>query len=262
MCVLMVGALLAGLLLPLVLRLTSVLNSRRHGINQSLVYPLLPPAAWLLGAGWLWQTKPEVWFIYYLHTAVWAFVGVAATLMWKNRGALQTTAAALLGGLSTFILVLFTYVNVSQAQRLSESATWNWNSYREFVECIDQSLTATENSLGKIAAFRVWGPTFPDVLIELSRKHEHWQFTRTNDFWERSDLAIQHGRDVEAVVVTEILSPVERDISAPAQDYPEIKSAWMTWSQHFLNQLWKDPKWKPNRYICQRGRWQAFIFTN
>jgi hypothetical protein len=34
----------------------------------------------------------------------------------------------------------------------------------------------------------------------------------------------------------------------------------MTWSAHYLNLLWTKPGWKPNRHICQRGRWSAFFF--
>jgi hypothetical protein len=137
--------------------------------------------------------------------------------------------------------------------------------YREFVDCIDQRLTELEKNLGTSNSqgrpFRAWFPTFPDVTVELSRRHPDWEYTRTNDFWSRIHLAVEHGHEVEAVIVTETLGWADRTISAPLSEHPEIESIWMTWNQHYLHQLNSDPAWKPrNRYLCQRGRWQAFLY--
>ena len=230
---------------------------------------LLPSAAWVLGSLWLWNSKPEVWFVYYIHLSLWCFAGIVALKLWLKRESFGELARPLLAGFALLvagITGLFGYVDISQASRLGSSATWKWSTYDDFVGCIDQRLVKLEHDLRARSVisgdqiFRVWNPTFPDITVELSRKHPEWEFSRTNDFWERANLAVQHGRDVEAVVVTEMLRWEERTISAPASQHPEITSVWMTWKDYFLNRLWLDQNWKPNRYLCQRGRWQAFLF--
>ncbi|MFZ8406846.1 hypothetical protein ACO1L8_14490, partial [Staphylococcus aureus] len=78
-----------------------------------------------------------------------------------------------------------------------------------------------------------------------------WEFTRTNDFWERAHLAIRHGYDVEAVVVPETVGYAERFVSTPMKDRHDIESIWMTWKGYFLHYLNDDPQFKPDhRYIC------------
>ncbi|MGZ3689696.1 MAG: hypothetical protein ACXVBW_15435, partial [Bdellovibrionota bacterium] len=155
---------------------------------------------------------------------------------------------------------IFLYVDGVQVVNLAHSKSWNWATYHDFIDCIDTQLVQLDEKLGHPHPFRVWDPTFPDITVELSKRHPDWEFTRTNDFWSRADLAIQHGRDVEAVAVPETVNLAERTISAPQSEFPNIQSAWMTWNEHFLNRLWREEGWKPNRWLCQRGRWQAFLF--
>jgi hypothetical protein len=138
--------------------------------------------------------------------------------------------------------------------KLNEGYSWNWKTYNRFVDCIDKQLTA-------LGSKKVWVPTFPDVTIELSRRHRDWEFTRTNDFAERETLALKHGQEVDALVATETLQRIEREIDAPAKDYPYIRSSWMHWQPYYLHKFLDMPNWKPERYICQTGRWQAFIFS-
>ncbi|MEK6704340.1 MAG: hypothetical protein AABZ06_00985 [Bdellovibrionota bacterium] len=226
---------------------------------------LLPASAWVLSSAWLWHSKPEVWFVYYIHIATWCFTGLAGLKLWLHFKSTQKSIFLFLLGLPllsamAFSAVVFGYVDVSQAMRLGSSKTWHWKTYNEFVECVDGRLSKLESELKLTGPFRVWCPTFPDITIELSRKHPHWELTRTNDFWQRAPLAIKHGHEVEAVVITETLHWDERDISTPASEHPELQSEWMIWKEYFLNRLWVDPGWKQNRYICQRGRWQAFLF--
>jgi len=230
---------------------------------------LAPSAGWVLGAIWLWHTKPEVWFVYYIHISVWCFVGL---LLFEFRDAWtkQATASSRTVAYSVTALVvamtgLDAYVNVTQARHLGKAQSWNWNTYRDFIDCIDERLKIEELRVKKITpdkSFSVWDPTFPDITIELSRRHPDWELTRTNDFSERAELALRHGREVDVVVVPETLQWAERNISGPLDDYPEISSVWMNWNAYFLNRLWRESGWKPQRYLCQRGRWQAFIFMN
>ncbi len=219
---------------------------------------LVPAGAWVLGAAWLWHTKPEVWFTYYMHASAWVFAGVAALFLWKRNQA--RWMAALVGGVVIPSLAIFAYTNAWQVSRLSKGTSWKWDTYHSFVDCVDERLTRLEKETGSPKPFRVWCPTFPDITIELLRRHPDWELSRTNDFHERWDVGLQHGRDVDAMVVTETLGWTERDVSAPMSEKPEITSTWMTWDGYFLVKLWREQGWKPNRHVCQKGRWQAFIF--
>lgn len=242
------------------------------GIQNYTSLNLVPSAAWVIGSLWLWYTKPETWFTYYLHAAIWTFVALAALKYWRNlrHEAPESkktifffkTTITLNALLSLFMVVIYGYIDVSQAIRLGKSQSWRWETYYDLVQCIDQQLIQLEKRLNHPQPFRIWAPTFPDVTIELSMRHPQWELTRTNDFWELQDRAIQHGREVEAVVVPETINYEERNLSGPLSEFPEVQSAWMTWDGYFLRRLWDEPGWKPDRYLCQRGRWQAFIFMN
>jgi hypothetical protein len=127
---------------------------------------------------------------------------------------------------------------------------------------VDRALEPLAAKKGPNQPLQVWAPTFPDITIELSRRHPDWDLSRTNDFWSRSNLAIMHGYSTDAVVVTETLNWPERDIDAPWNQHPEVRSVWMDWKDYYLNRFITTPGWKPNRHLCQKGRWQAFIFMN
>ncbi len=229
---------------------------------------LAPAAAWILSSCWLWNSKPEVWFTYYIHISLLCFLTLALLRAFNNSKSPTVSTAALKGTLSLLglgLVLCFSVIDSDQLSKMSRSPSWRWETYGDFVDCVDKRLTELETTLQTTTApapkpFRVWCPTFPDITIELSRRHPDWELTRTNDFWERVPLALQHGRDVEAVVVTESINPAERLISSPASEHPEIQSVWMTWKGYFLHNLYDEPGWKPNRYYCQRGKWQAFIF--
>lgn len=223
---------------------------------------LAPASAWVLGSIWLWHNKPEVWFVHYIHAAVWCFAGVLLLKAWQNRARLWEGLVPLyaLGATAAALVLMFASTDISQARSLAQSPSWKWSSYEELIDCIDRQLIGLHERLGRPKPFRVWDPTFPDVIIELSRRHPDWEFTRTNDFWERRDKAIRHGHEVEAVVVPETLSHAERWIDERSSARPDIVSVWMTWDGYFLKYLWNDPAWVRDRHICQVGRWQAFLF--
>jgi hypothetical protein len=232
---------------------------------------LLPAAGWIIGSIWLCQSKPEVWFLYYVHISVWCFSGLALLQLWRQaqqsrllkRSHLFSRLAL---GASTSLLVsilsIFTYVDLKQAIQLQNTVSWHWPTYYSFVDCVDEQLTELEKKRPPHPdrPFQVWSPTFPDITIELSRRHPHWELTRTNDFWDRAPLAIEHGRRVDAVVVPETINWEERDVSGKPENHPEMRSAWMYWRGYFLSQLLDIPGWKPNRWVCQKGRWQAYIY--
>lgn len=258
-----------GILYPLGLRAYDLIQGKP--LNLSPADPsqiqLAPAAGWILGSMWLWNGKPEVWFVYYIHLSVWCFAGIALLKLWLARGELPKLSNTLpLGALVTLCvatLAVFTLVDVDQASHLGATHTWNWDVYHDFVSCIDRELINIKshvNSEGR--QFTVWAPTFPDTTIELSLRHPEWDFSRTNDFSSRTQLAMQHGFESDVVVVTEMLNWPERDIDGPWANYPEIHSVWMDWKEYFLTNLYNAPKFKPFRYLCQKGRWQAFIFAN
>jgi len=232
----------------------------RGNPHPSCSLSLLPAVGWVVGALWIWTSKPEVWFMYYLHIATWCLVGLGALKLWQSQGPLRVPVGVGLIGLLTFITGIFAYVDIQQARQLGATQSWNWPAYTSWIDCVDQRLTQLDKNLGHKRPFQVWDPTAPDITVELSRRHPDWEFTRTNDFLTRSDLAIQHGWETSAVVVTETFNWSELTVSDKAERFPELQSVWMRWQGYFLNTLWKSPGWKPNRFICQRGRWQAFLF--
>jgi hypothetical protein len=228
---------------------------------------LVPAAGWVIGTAWLWHNKPEVWFVYYIHLAVWTFAGIALLKLWRNwsKEDFKNSARRLypLSGLTALIAAsTFFYIstNLTQADELGKNPTWNWNTYHEFVSCIDHTLSQYAAQRPQNAPFKVWAPTFPDVTIELSRRHPQWDLSRTNDFHARTYLALQHGFEVDAMVVTETLNWQERNIDAPWSQHPDVHSVWMDWNGYYLHQFMTMPSWKPIRHLCQKGRWQAFIF--
>lgn len=226
---------------------------KRTPIPES-VHAWVPSAAWVLGAMWLWHTKPEVWFTYFFHAATWTFVGIA--LLRLARGA-RLALGSTLGAMAALLLA----ISIGHGSSLAKDGSWNWRTYDEFIGCIDEQLVKLERDLGSPKPFRVWAPTFPDITIELSRRHPDWQLTRTNDFHSRNHLAIRHGHQVQAVVVPETINLASREISAPMSEHPEVESIWMTWKDYYLHQLHEDPAFKPSRrWLCQRGRWVAFIY--
>jgi hypothetical protein len=217
---------------------------------------LLPAAAWVLSACWLVETKPEVWFVYYIHVALWCLMGLLGLAAWRTRSRWALSALAFE---TSLVAAVFLHIDSRQLWQMSEVGYWNWDTYHHWVDCVDRQLTGLEARLPH-TEFRVWCPTWPDITVELSRRHPNWDLTRTNDFWDRAPLAIQHGNNAEAVVVTESINLAEREIDAPMSQNPTVLSIWMTWREHFLNTLWTQAGWKPDRYLCQTGRWQAFIF--
>lgn len=255
------------LIVPMV-RTTALVLRGKKLTHSSSSLNLIPASGWLLGAAWLFHSKPEVWFIYYFHAAFCCFCGLAALKIWLSKSETRPLFGGLLGAAMGISVAIFGWVDVTQAVRLGATQTWHWDTYYSLIDCVDDQLTRYQSTLATLAPlgsekpFRVWCPTFPDITIELSRRHPDWELTRTNDFWVRRDLAIQHGKNVEAVVIPETVNFEERFISGPAEKYPHIHSTWMLWKDYFLNQLWVEPGWKPNRAICQRGRWQAFLFMD
>lgn len=237
----------------LVLATAFVLREKRGGREgRSLVGAFV----WLLSALYLWHTKAEVWFTHYFHLAFWAWaLLVLFEARAKRVGRLAVALPALVG--AAFLLG-----QVAQTARLEATTTWHWRIYDRWIDCIDAILSEEHAKRGRPEVFRVWDPTFPDVTVELSRRHPGWEFTRTNDFYQRADLAVRHGYAVDAMVVTEIFRPDETVFRGEQAWRPHNRSVWMQWESYFLNRLEKDPAFKPRRFLCQNGRWDAFIYLN
>lgn len=251
--------------------------SPRVGSTQdpSLKPPSLEPATlWLLSALYLWHRKPEVWFTYFHHLALWTWVAIALHRAWLLRTKTAArTARALTAPLSTLITVgltsLILTINagaaLTLARDISRASYWSWGSYLKWVDCIDQRILrrypgGIAQEQGKTRPLKVWGPTPPDVLVTLSKRHPDWNLTRVNDFPARTLLALEHGHQVDAMVTTEVLNWDEREIDGPMDEHPDVQSSWMNWDEYFLKDFLAMPDWLPERHICQVGRWQAFIY--
>ena len=209
--------------------------------------------AWLVSALYLWHTKAEVWFTHYFHLAYWALV---LLVLWELPARARRAAFAL----PLFVGALFLYGQIAQTARLESSRTWHWDTYEAWIDCIDRRLVEEHAKRGSPEVFRVWDPTYPDITLALSKRHPTWEFTRTNDFYQRADLAVKHGYDVDAMVVTEIFRPDEQFYDGELAARPGIASVWMHWDSYFLNRLERDPAFKPRRFLCQDGRWDAFLY--
>lgn len=266
-----ISAMFSGVIYPLILRLRMALERNPLAMSSREMNPgdveLAPAAGWILGSMWLWNSKPEVWFVYYIHLAVWCFVGLAMLKLWLAREQeplpMNTWPLAVLITLTVAVGSIFTSVDLDQAKHLGATQTWSWDVYHDFVSCIDRELIKIKSRTpAKEGPFTVWAPTFPDTTVELSIRHPEWEFSRTNDFSSRTQLAIQHGFESDVVVVTEMLNWQEREIDEPWANHPEVRSVWMEWREYFLNNLYTAPIFKPVRHLCQKGRWQAFIFSN
>ena len=247
-----------GIFVAFFILIAACIRALRQQLGRSVWIELVPSAAWVVGSVWLWHSKPEVWFVHYIHAALITFLALAMHVLARIPGSARTTLLASAGALVALSLV----VNVAQLSELSRGDSWNWNAYDRFIDCIDLRLQQDARDQASHTPYRVWAPTFPDITIALSQRHPDWQFTRTCDFYDRHAAAQQHGRDVEAVVVAETLRWEERWINAPASDHPEMTSTWMTWDQHYLNALWNESGWKPTRHLCQVGRWTAYLYFN
>jgi len=210
---------------------------------------------WLISALYLWHTKAEVWFTHYFHLAFWAWA-LLVLFEFQTRTPFKKIAPLFPAAIG----LIFLYGQIGQTARLEASETWHWRVYDAWIDCIDGFLVEEHARRGSPQVFRVWDPTFPDITIELSRRHPGWEFTRTNDFYQRWDLAVAHGRDVDAMVVTETFREDSRNFRGALSERPEARSVWMNWESYFLIRLERDPKFKPRRYLCQNGRWDAFIY--
>ncbi|MBS1961613.1 MAG: hypothetical protein JST04_05325 [Bdellovibrionales bacterium] len=212
---------------------------------------------WLLSASYLWHTKAEVWFTHFMHLAYWSWA-LLVLFEYRESARIRLGAAVFPVCVSAF----FAYGQIGQTIRLEASETWHWSTYAKWVDCIDSFLVEEHAKRGSPEVFRVWDPTFPDITIALSRRHPKWEFTRTNDFYDRADLAVRHGFDVDAMVVTEVFRMNDLEFRGNLAERPQSRSVWMDWDSYFLNRLERDPKFKPNRKLCQLGRWDAFIYMN
>lgn len=245
-------ALVTGFIQPLYRRIMS------HGSAFSPASPtqtaLAASGAWVVSSCWLWDSKPEVWFIYYIHLAVLTFAGI---LLLQPKTRMRPILVSLL----IAIFGIFAITNVTEAVHLGKAQSWNWKTYASYVDCIDRWLVKTETELGNPKPFRVWAPTPPDVLIELSIRHPDWELTRTNDFVERYERGLNYARLADAVVITETIHWEDRDADGLLTNYPGVESHWLHAPDYFLNRLAADPSWKPDhRYLCQKARWQAFLY--
>ncbi len=218
---------------------------------------LLGAFVWLLSGLYLWHTKAEVWFTHYFHLAFWCW---ALLVLFESEigGVIRKFAPvfpALIGG-------VFLYGQIAQTIRLESTKTWHWSVYNSWIDCIDHYLIEEHTKRGSPATFRVWDPTYPDITIALSNRHPGWEFTRTNDFYQRGDLAVKHGYEVDAMIVTEIFRTDEQIFLGEQSARPDTRSVWMNWDSYFLNRLERDPAFKKKRFLCQNGRWDAFIYLN
>ncbi|MBI3534861.1 MAG: hypothetical protein HY072_05170, partial [Deltaproteobacteria bacterium] len=131
--------------------------------KQDPKLPALPPASgWILGAIWLWSSKPEVWFIYFLHISVWTFVGILIFRLWMQQKKLIYKVSLM--GILCLLLpnhFIFVYATYDQYRQMHKSRSWNWTTYYDLIDCVERRLNKLEVTLNYPKPFRIWDPTFP-----------------------------------------------------------------------------------------------------
>jgi hypothetical protein len=222
--------------------------------------PLLMGASgWVLGAVWLWHSKPEVWFIYFLHLSclAWCMVILRERDLLGLPGFSRAVQAALI-----LLTVIHMLTSLVHARWLGSDPTWSWSSYRSWIDCIDRKLTEHASSVGKLDdTYQLWAPSFPDILVELTPRHPKWNLTRTNDYHHRTSHALTHAEKVDAIVVTETISKDSLVLDGPWRPEEGPSSVWLEWKDYYLHQISPQlrPELKPNRWVCAQGRWRAFL---
>lgn len=240
-----------------VIILKSAIQLNRSSSKTNEKFYLLPFIGWVWGAIWVWHSKPELWFTSYLHFSISAFAA-AGVIHLKDIKVAKIFSTALL----IFCVTRFGQALGSQIRFANQNESFAHRKYIDFVDCIDRVLMRESESRGiPTSTPSVWVPSWPDVTIELSNRHPKWAFTRTCDFPDQYPLAVKHGYAVDFVVIPEALSRKTDDQDlAISQFDPNHRSRWMKWPNYYLNQLEKDPNFKPHRHFCQKGMWQAYIY--
>ncbi|MGK5085827.1 hypothetical protein WDW37_21265 [Bdellovibrionota bacterium FG-1] len=155
---------------------------------------------------YLWATKAEVWFITLCHVSAWCAFGAALLCLqtsWKSRIVVGFSGAYALLGLAA---------SIGQAHDISPGYTWA--QYTKWVDCIDQiSQLATPLEHGGVA--KIWEPNVPDVLVELSQRHPGWDLTRSLDFPNRRNLALDAAQRMDVIILSRAFNP--KDAAATAQ---------------------------------------------
>jgi hypothetical protein len=239
------------------------LRSQPQVVSHQEKVDLLPVATWVISALMLWHFKAEVWFTHYLHLSLvcWIALIVAKTVEAQKRRSWFQLQNGLIWGMA----VLFSGVSLWLAQEMDRHQTWTRQNFSEWTACVERTLVAIENekrAQGATAPLSVWAPTFPDVLVELSLLHPDWTLTRTNDFHSAIPLALQHARQVDAVVITESYSTQSQWREGSLDAYPDAQSVWLNWKGYYYSRLNQDPQFKSQRRLCQAGRLQAFILSD
>ena len=231
----------------------------RHEENYPKALNLLPSATWVIAAAALWYTHNETWYLYYVHLSTSTFAAVLLLHCWTKRnvyGVAVIVFGACLNG------IVFGYVTLVQLRQLLIGDTWRWSTYSGFIECVDSMIMRGRLESPAHHVVKVWNPTYPDVLVELSRRHPNWILTRRNDFRSREPRAYKHAGSVDAVIITQISPWSEENWSGPLDGFASLSIPWLETEGEgaFLAPLVANPAWNPRRYLCQNGKWQALIY--
>jgi hypothetical protein len=209
---------------------------------------------------YLWASKDEAWFITLCHLMLWPWAGCA--LIASLQGGWGAGPRRGIAGLAGAYAAISVLASVGQARAISPG--YSWAAYQAWIDCVEQAVTTSE--LGQKPGLKLWQPHVPDLLVELSRRRPGWDLTRALDFPSRTDLAIEAGLRMDAIVFSRSFNPApplpagyagglrdrDRDILSRGEDV-----AFGPWALEAL--LGKDAaRWEPR--VCETGPFWAAVF--
>jgi hypothetical protein len=172
-------------------------RGERMGAHRALLASLVAFVSFF----YLWATKAEVWFITLCHVAFWPWLGAAVSMLLPRAASWARGFV----GLAAVYATLSVLASIGQAR--ATSATYSWDQYQAWVDCIEEVIRSSP-VLSAQPAIKVWQPHVPDVLVELSRRDPRYDLTRALDFPARMDLALAAGKRMDAILLTRSFNPI------------------------------------------------------
>lgn len=200
-----------------------------------------------LAATWyLWTTKPETWFTAMIHTSLWTMLVLALPRAAETRWPSKLAAAPI-------ALLLVLQAGVAVDQWLNLRKTFTWRNYEDWVSCIDQTLGDR---------VKIWQPHWPDVLVELSGRKPHRDYTRAVDFPNIDLLIDAHAKGSDAIIHSLYFAPNDGISQLDYQGEPReldryhlTEYPWIPFKNYSALHLGKD--WSLS--ICHKGPFWAGI---
>ena len=180
----------------------------------------------LIGAGisfWattlLWWTKSEIWFTTLCHMTLWTWVALFLIIE-KNKPILYCS-------------IFYAFISLASTglQHSRTPSYYSWQTYRQWVQCIGDHIDHAESLKDKSKMIKVWQPHIPDVLSEFATWKPNYDLTRSLDFGNKTEIALDYAKKVDAIIFSTYFnvpssSPIPHYIGNPRpEDQSILKNA-------------------------------------